>query len=200
MSGRLFPAGLDADQAALLQNAGLLPEDALGRPWLAPLLHGYRLLEKSLVADLASAGRTPVCVRGCDECCRQPIPVTPPEILGMALFLKRRGLPEPKKRAPAEGCAFLENGVCLAYPVRPIACRRYLVFGRRCAPGEHPPVSRPADVLWPSTHALLHVLRATTAYYERLGLPPEGAKPDMAFFLSHTLLLNEVDWSAFYAG
>ena len=51
MNGRLFLAGPDADQATLLRNAGLLPEDALGRPWLAPLLHGYRLLEKSLAEN-----------------------------------------------------------------------------------------------------------------------------------------------------
>lgn len=197
MNGRIFLAGLDANQAALLQNAGLLPEDARGRPWLVPLLRGYLLLEKSLAADLARDGRPPACARGCDECCHQPIPVTPPEILGMALYLKRRGRPEPKGRALADGCVFLENGACLVYPLRPIACRRYMIFGRRCAPGEHPAISRPADVLWPSTHALLHVLRETAVYYEHLGLLPKQAKPNMDFFQGRTLLLHEVDWPAF---
>ncbi len=197
MNGRLFLIGPDADQTELLRNAGLPPEDALGRLWLTPLLRGYRLLEKSLAAELARDGRAPVCARGCDECCRQPVPATPPEILGMALYLKRSGRPEPKGRAPVDGCVFLESGACLAYPLRPIACRRYTIFGRRCAPGEHPAISRPADVLWPSTHALLHVLRETAIYYEHLGLLPKQARPDMAFFQSRTLLLHEVDWSAF---
>ena len=197
MNGRLFLTGPDADQATLLRNTGLLPEDALGRPWLIPLLRGYRLLEKSLAVDLVKDGRAPVCARGCDECCHQPIPVTPPEILGMALYLKRQSLPEPERRALADGCVFLENGACLVYPLRPIACRRYMIFERRCAPGEHPAISRPADILWPSTHALLHVLRETTVYYEHLGLLPKRAKPDMEFFQSRTLLLHEVDWPMF---
>ena len=200
MSERPFRAGSHADEALLLQDVGLGPEDAARHPWLVSLLRGYLLLRDCLAADLAKDGREPVCDRGCDLCCHQPIPVTPPEVVGIALLLKRHGYPERRSLPPPGACVFLEHGACSIYPLRPVACRRYLVFGRRCAPGEDPTSSRPGDVLRPSKHALLHALRASAAYYAHLGLIPRGVEPDMRFFQSRTILLHEVDWSSFRKG
>ena len=199
MNGRSFRAGSHADEA-LLHDAGLGPEDAVGHSWLASLLRGYLLLRDYLEADLAKDGRQAVCGKGCDLCCHQPIPVTPPEVAGIALFLKRHGYPERRSLPPPEACVFLEQGACSIYPLRPVACRRYLIFGSRCAPGEDLTRGRPGDVLWPSKHALLHVLRASAGYYEHLGMLPRGADPDMRFFQSRTVLLHEVDWSRFRTG
>ncbi len=183
--------------AKLLREAGLCAEDVSGHPWLVPLLQGYAVLGASLAADLVKDGRTPVCAKGCDICCSQPIPATPPEIAGMALYLKRHGYPERKNPAIPYPCVFLEDGVCGIYPLRPIACRRYLVFGRPCVSGENLVDSRPGEVLWPSSHALLHVLRMSAVYYDPLGLLSRNAAPDMRFFQSRTLLLHEVDWLTF---
>ena len=36
-------------------------------------------------------------------------------------------------------CPFLHEGRCAVYPVRPMACRRYIVYGAPCARGRIPP-------------------------------------------------------------
>lgn len=167
-------------------------------PWLLPLLDGYAELDGFLTEDIARTGRTPACLKGCACCCSQPIPVTPPEIIAIALHLNRSGYPEKKQLPPPADCIFLKNGSCSIYPVRPIACRRYIVFGNQCSPGEVPTETRPGDVLKPSRHALLYILQKTIPYYVQQGLlPKDAALPnpvDMRFFAMHTGLLHKVNW------
>lgn len=76
------------------------------------------------------------------------------------------------------------------YPVRPIACRRFLVFNKVCCLGETPTNTRPADVLQPSRVVLLDCLRLTLPYYEILGMAPEGPA-GLEFFAGHTSLVQQ---------
>jgi Fe-S-cluster containining protein len=46
-------------------------------------------------------------------------------------------------------CPFLEGDSCSIYPIRPGACRLFIVFGRPCTEGEDAYHSRREDVLTP---------------------------------------------------
>ena len=177
----------------LLRRSGFPPEYRREFPWLVPLLKAYTYLHAGLALDIAETGKTPVCGPGCAHCCKQPIPVTPVEILGLMLYLRLHPDPARKKTNAPFHCPFLVNEACSVYPVRPIACRRFLVFGSPCQPQEAVTETRPQDVLWPSRGVLLDTLRLTLPYYEDLGLAPEGPA-GMEFFASHTTFVQNEDW------
>jgi Fe-S-cluster containining protein len=84
------------------------------------------------------------CRAGCDHCCYQVVGVTAPEALAISLFLKgglseaelglvtsrleslaerTQGLSAEARFAPDYACAFLEDGQCSIYEVRPLSCR-----------------------------------------------------------------------------
>ena len=179
----------------LFRQAGLPVELAGPHPWLAGLLGAYAFLEESLVRDIAVAGRIPACGPGCAACCRELIPVTPPEIMGLFLWLRHHpeiSLPKPEEEGkPLMACPLLLNEGCRAYPVRPIACRRFVVFETPCVNGEQPLRTRPGDVLKPSRHALAHALRLTLPWYGKDGPAPHEA--DMAFFAGRSVLLHTLN-------
>jgi Fe-S-cluster containining protein len=86
------------------------------------------------------------CKRGCNHCCHMPVASTGPAVLRMAAALrerlskadfaaalarvvaldeKTRGVPwSPGLRAPTP-CAFLVDGACSVYAVRPFVCRAW---------------------------------------------------------------------------
>lgn len=177
----------------LLQEAGFDALSARKHPWLLPFLQGYEQLGLILASCIERTGRIPACGKGCSHCCTQRIPVTPPEVMLIALWLRR----QEKDIVSRPGhCRFLdERGACGVYPVRPVACRRYTVFGEPCAPGEMPTESRPHDVLWPSRRSLLHILQSSSLFYVRQGLLERNTLPELEFFARHTCFLHEVDWA-----
>jgi Fe-S-cluster containining protein len=84
------------------------------------------------------------CRAGCDHCCYQSVGVTPPEALAILEHLRQtltaeeltavgahvaqvhqqtRGLSAAERFSPAHACAFLTEGSCSIYDVRPLACR-----------------------------------------------------------------------------
>jgi len=65
-----------------------------------------------------------------------------------------------------EGCPFLIDSVCSIYPVRPLACRQFNVFGKPCTDGEDPYYTRPEDVLKPREPYLGRALYETTPFYD----------------------------------
>ena len=90
-------------------------------------------------------------------------------------------------------CPFLQAGCCAIYPVRPFACRRFLVFGRTCEQDEDPTVTRPEDMFKPSQKKLFETLCLTLPVYQRLGI----AVPDTVtrrFFNDHTYVIQTFPW------
>jgi len=97
------------------------------------------------------------CHKGCATCCTLRVTATAPEILMIARYirwasaaLKRaevdleqriadadretRGLSEERRVALRRRCPFIANGVCVIYPVRPLACRGHASYDKRaCA-------------------------------------------------------------------
>ena len=96
-------------------------------------------------------------------------------------------------------CPFLHEGRCAVYPVRPMACRRYIVYGVPCAQGEDPTCTRPHQVLQPGQDFLQAALRHTLPWYR--GRYPVPARPSAAeiqlFFRSITTVLQAVPWAKY---
>jgi Fe-S-cluster containining protein len=89
------------------------------------------------------------CRAGCDHCCYQSVGATPPETLAIADHLRRtlskaelaavaahvaevhrrtQGLSAADRFSPDHPCAFLRDGRCSIYEVRPLACRGMNAF------------------------------------------------------------------------
>jgi Fe-S-cluster containining protein len=105
--------------------------------------------------EIQSEGLPPLaCHKGCSTCCTLRVTATAPEILLIARYvrwasdaLKRaevdleqrladadrvtRGLSEEQRVALRRRCPFIANGVCVIYPVRPLACRGHASYDKR---------------------------------------------------------------------
>ena len=162
------------------------------------------LLDALAMVDVAVAqalgGRLPVCHKGCGSCCSQPIPVAPLELALLALYARQQRLPA----APATGttCPLLgDDGSCLAYAVRPVACRQFVVFGVPCREGEDVVATRPAQVLRPNYRAMNAALAHTLPWYARWPeFPVQGdTAAGLAFVREHTVILQQA-WRASVPG
>jgi len=139
------------------------PEAEEMYPWLSLLLDGLAVFDKGTAISIQRAKRKrnrPVaCSEGCCNCCRAntDIPVYPLELAGIywyAIEMLQGSLRETLKAQLMghEGkhpCPFLINNGCSIYPLRPGACRLFVVFGRPCGPGEDAYHTRREDVLMP---------------------------------------------------
>jgi len=131
------------------------PEDEVREPWLPLLLNAYAVLDAGLAEAIAATGRRPACRSGCAACCRQPIPASSLEVLGLTWYAhrhsrgRRRRALQRSLAAIREGmdCPFLIEDTCAAYTLRPMACREFVVFGSPCRDGEQPATTRLPDVL-----------------------------------------------------
>ena len=154
-------------QDAAAQYRVAVPRAERRHPWLRHLFDMYALVDASVREALAAAGESgkrSACAKGCTFCCHQPIPVTPLEVAGLQWYAREemapdvlaalRARPEQENPAGYAACRFLFGGVCSLYMVRPVACRRFMVFGDACRAGEDVLTTRPHDVLQPSRAAL----------------------------------------------
>ncbi len=135
-------------------------------------------MDEGVFKDIEKAekiGKKLACRQGCSNCCEthRDIPVYPLEIVGIYWYVIEK-IKEPLrsqikssliKHKKAEPCPFLINKACSIYPMRPLACRQFNVFGKPCAEGEDTFYTRPVDVLKPSEHYLGRALYETTPFY-----------------------------------
>ena len=203
-------------------------------PGMDLLLDAFAVVDCGVAQAIAHRGQTPACGPNCYQCCIQPIPVTPLEILGLRMFVRPEFAPDHMKghvaghesnhrvghasgitpevrlaltagfasftgEAVSLGatCPFLHEHRCAVYPVRPMACRRFIVYETPCAKNEDPTRTRPHQVLQPGQDFLQAALRHTLPWYrERYPLPamPSAAEVQ-AFFRSVTIILQAVPWA-----
>lgn len=131
------------------------PQDEADAVWLPLLLDAYAALDAGVAGALAAAVRPAACGPGCARCCRQPIPISSLEVLGLIWFVLHQCSDRVRHllRIRLHGltadqpCPFLLDKLCAVYPLRPLACREYVVLGRPCRVDERPELTRPEDLL-----------------------------------------------------
>lgn len=117
--------------------------DLLDRLWM----QAFSSYERN-VAEQTEGMPQLACHQGCGTCCRLQVVATMPEILMVARYVRamapgfrKVGVDLPVRladSAPGEDhsrpmalgreCPFLADGVCVIYPVRPLACRGHASF------------------------------------------------------------------------
>ena len=111
-------------------------------------------------------GEKIACHKGCSICCTiQEIPITTPEFLGISWYYSEICEPDIKKQIRPRllnhdkiiECPFLLDTVCSIYPVRPLACRDFFVYGEPCKMNEDPFVARPNDMHPPNREISMYV-------------------------------------------
>ena len=175
-----------------------------GTPGTTLALEAMHMVDQSVqeaIARAAAQGRRLACGPGCDACCKQAIPLTLLEGIVLVRYMQLHGSPEARRALLAPrgmDCPLLLNGQCAAYPVRPLACRRYLVLDRACAANECPTESRPRDMLIPSRKVLEKALAHTLPWYaDRPDCPQtDDSKTLWTFVRSITTLVQNLPWAS----
>ncbi len=115
-----FDAAHAAVMAALPRGASALLDAAI-TAWA----RADRLFDTIRTTPAFALGVPPAaCKKGCGWCCHQPIGAAAIEVLAMARALKDR--PQAALVAewkPGQPCAFLKDGACSVYDIRPLKCR-----------------------------------------------------------------------------
>ena len=181
-------------------------------PGMGLLLDAFAAVDCDTAQAVVLRGEQPACGPNCFQCCIQPIPATPLEILALRIFVEHELSPENRaaqtkafatfcgeKTTIAAACPFLHEQCCAVYPVRPLACRRYIVFDHPCQTGEDATQTRPAHVLQPGQESLQAALRHTLPWYrQRYSLPEQmTAEQALGFFRRVTTVLQAVPWARF---
>lgn len=179
------------------------------------LKRAFALVDSSVKEAIAKAqqcGRKCACGSNCPQCCKQPIPLTPAELMLIAAHIRHELAPDVRELLKgglqsqianplAAPCPFLACNSCAIYPVRPIACRRFLVSGRPCAAGEDACATRPHDLIVPDpairNEALALLLPWHIENRSRLGLPdPEAGTNAKDWLRQISTVIQAVNWSA----
>lgn len=166
-------------------------------PWLRHVLDLYAAVDMSVDSALRASGRDAKCRRGCTWCCRHAIPVTPLEVSGLLWFAREEMRPQVRERLQSrlDGgplCRFCSGGVCAAYIVRPVACRRYMVLGAACGEEEDVTLTRPEDLLRPDRGLLEAAYALALPYYAALGDSPAPGQSAFSFMAGRTAVLGAV--------
>lgn len=154
------------------------PEESR-QPWLAGLLEMYAVTDAGVAAAVRDAadrrGARVACRQGCTVCCRtqRDIAVFPLELTGLSWFCTEKlagpARPAVRERLAAHRlggpCPFLVAGACAVYAVRPMACRRFTVFGEPCAEGEDPWLTRREAVAVPAPETLDRAYRVMLPFH-----------------------------------
>ena len=171
-------------------------------PWLGSLLAALALVDASVGAALERAGRPAACGPGCTACCSSPAPATACEVAGLSWYAAEAMDPAlrplvAESLAAERGavCPFLVQGRCAVYALRPAACRRFVVMGTACLPGEDPTETRPADVLAPDRAVLRRAHRLMLPFYGILDPAEEERILDSGLLLRRSAPLQAMDWT-----
>ncbi|SHN70836.1 YkgJ family cysteine cluster protein [Desulfovibrio litoralis] len=149
-----------------------MPEYEAKHQWLPLLLNCYAVIDFS-VAQVTKKNKDIIaCYKGCVACCYHTIPLSTIEVIGLGFYVNTildqqllATLLENFKTKP-KICLFNLDGACVVYPMRPIACRRYMVAGQSCTINEDPLETRPNEVLIPSRRLLYTAVAQTLPFFQ----------------------------------
>ncbi len=193
-------------RAVLTAQRLSFPEEA-AIPWLPMLLDAYFIADKGIAAAIGKRlnnGEKLACARGCSSCCTThvTIPVYPLEVVGIYWYVIEKMLGPERQALKAQlnefgagkACPFLIEGACSIHPMRPLACRHFNVFNRKCDPGEDPYYTRRHDVLTPDER---YKNRAVAAMLPFHGIRDRAEKKRAArsgVLNKQVKNLHEIDW------
>jgi Fe-S-cluster containining protein len=189
------------------------PDDEVRFPWLPQLFDAYEAINAGVAVALnrekRRANRPVACKASCDACCRMhtDIPMYPLELAGLYWYCIEKMTGDDRVILKAQlsahsgkpPCPFLIRKNCSVYPVRPMACRQFIVFGTVCAEGEDPFFTRRQDVMAPLADFVNHALCSLMPHH---GITSEE---DKARALKQGIMnrlvnnLQEYDWKALAA-
>ncbi len=146
--------------------------------WLPLLLEGYHITDQGVAKGIElmeSQGHQLACAKGCSSCCaaQRSIPAYPLELVGITWYCTEiltdpfRGPLKIRLMDHKEGdpCAFMIEGVCSIYPLRPMACRQSNVFNKKCDENEDAYFTRREDVLKPNKKYTNRAFSAMMPFY-----------------------------------
>jgi hypothetical protein len=166
--------------------------------WLHLLLDCYAVIDLSVAESIAQSKKKPACYKGCSVCCRQKIPLSVIESVGIKFYVdniltKHKYLQIVKNfDQHNQLCLFNIDNCCIVYPMRPIACRRYIVTSQCCSFDEDPLLSRPGDVLEPSRDYLYQAVKLTLPFYNSQGIPFESNEHIFSFYKKQNVVLSSI--------
>lgn len=185
------------------------PDDEERFEWLPLLLESYFIVdggvERGIARDVKERGRVVACKEGCVSCCRynKDIPLYPHEMVGIYWYAVEK-VKDParatlRERLRAGGvtgeCPFLIDAACVIYPMRPTACRHFVVFNEPCGEGEDPYYTRRDDLYTPLEENTDRAFMAALPFY---GVKSEA---DKVMVIKNKLIhgqvqnLMEIGWS-----
>ena len=128
--------------------------------WLYWLKKAYELADSQTAKTIKLRNKNArpkiVCTKGCAACCYNPaVPIVPVELQGISWFSceimdkdnQNKLIQNLLGRQNTTKCPFLINEHCSIYPLRPLACRHFLMTNQKCQPYEDITVSRPQDMV-----------------------------------------------------
>lgn len=186
------------------------PKDEARYAWMPMLLDAYEIIDRGI--DIAikrekrKTQRRPACSKGCGVCCiaQTDIPVYPLELAGIYWYAieKIEGCSRTvlvEQLAAHEGkrpCPFFIDNACSIYPVRPAACRQFIVFTKPCSQGEDAFHVRREDVLTPLQDFIDRAFYVMLPFY---GITRESERIQAVrnkVLNTRVLNLQECDWKA----
>lgn len=179
--------------------------------WLPMLLDAYHIIDSAIKIELEQEenkrNQKCACKKGCAICCQKPtVPITDIELTGISWYASEQlkgSIREDVKsqliiHSKTSSCPFLVKEECSIYPVRPLACRAFHIFGETCIENEDPWLTREED-MW--THSKDAALRASKKILPYWGIE-DSKKQEIAFnsgfIMYNSKNMHEFDWSILY--
>jgi len=183
------------------------PEAEAKYPWLSILLDTYHVLDTGISLELPyekeRRKEKVACHHGCGNCCLRPtVPIAELETLGISWFFlenlsgKTKYIVESqlKNHRRDTKCPFLVDKACSVYPVRPIACRMFYVFGQPCQPKEDVSKTRPRDMWTHSRELAQRVAITMLPYFGITGKRQKIKAFEEGFLYSVSMPMHELAW------
>jgi Fe-S-cluster containining protein len=152
--------------------------DEVKYPWLSLLLDAYWLVDEAnknnLPAEIDRRGETIACHQGCCACCLRPaVPILEIEFAGISWYacekltdpIRGRVRQQLTDYKSSTQCPLLVDKQCSIYPMRPLACRHFYLFGSSCIDNDDPWETRQKDIWRDTSNTAFRASMVILPYY-----------------------------------